>query len=74
MRQLDCWRVHVRKLEFEGLRAFPASTPTLDKVKAMVRDRADPKIFKDLERLQRLGILCYRKLDVLSLFSLFQQT
>ena len=38
MRQLDCWRVHVRKLEFEGLRAFPTSTPTLDKVKAMVSD------------------------------------
>ena len=43
MRQLDCWRVHVRKLEFEGLRAFPTSTPTLDKVKAMVSDLAQTR-------------------------------
>ena len=39
-RRLDCWRVHVKKLGFENLEAFAASTPTLGEVEAMASDLA----------------------------------
>ena len=40
-RRLDCWRVHIKKMGFESLDAFAASTPTLDEVKAMANDLAE---------------------------------
>jgi len=45
-RRLDCWRVHVKKIGFESLEAFAASTPTLDEVKAMASDLVQTYVAK----------------------------
>jgi len=44
--RLDCWRVHVKKIGFESLKAFAASMPTLDEVKAMASDLVQTYVAK----------------------------
>ena len=53
-RRLDCWRVHVKKMGFDSLKAFAASTPTLDELEAMAGDIAQTYVAKyQLHRMKR---------------------